>query len=105
MPDHSGHGTIAERRDHTQRVPDKVGQTKGSKVAVVRVIPSRRASVATLIGGDHMISRCRKREHDFPPAVCQLRKAMEKQDAAPSLRLESCLQHMDRETVDVIDHA
>ena len=30
---------------------------------------------------------------------------MEKQDAGPSLRLESCLQHMDRETVDVIDNA
>ena len=30
---------------------------------------------------------------------------MEKQDAGPSLRLESRLQHMDRETVDVIDNA
>ena len=30
---------------------------------------------------------------------------MEEQDAGPSLRLESCLQHMDRETVDVIDNA
>jgi hypothetical protein len=29
---------------------------------------------------------------------------MEEQDAGPSLRLESCLQHMDRETIDVIDH-
>ena len=27
---------------------------------------------------------------------------MEKQDAGPSRRLESCLQHMDRETVDVL---
>jgi hypothetical protein len=30
---------------------------------------------------------------------------MEKQDAGPSLRLESCFQHMDRETVDVINNA
>ena len=30
---------------------------------------------------------------------------MEQQDAGPPLRLESCLQHMDRETIDVIDHA
>ena len=29
---------------------------------------------------------------------------MEKQDARPSLRLESCLQQMDRETIDVIDN-
>jgi len=30
---------------------------------------------------------------------------MEKQDAGPLLRLESCLWHMDREIVDVIDNA
>jgi hypothetical protein len=51
-----------------------------------------------------MISRGRKGKHDFPPAVCEFRKTVEKQDARPSLRLESCLQNMDRETVDVFDH-
>src|SRR3984885_7164551 len=69
MPDHSGYGTIAKRRDQTQRVPDKVGEAKGIKVAVIRVVPPDGTSVATLIGSDHVISRCRKREHDFPPRV------------------------------------
>src|ERR1700733_1528027 len=69
MPDHSGYGTIAKGRDQTQRVPDKVGEAKGIKVAVIRVVPPDGTSVATLIGSDHVISRCREREHDFPPRV------------------------------------
>jgi hypothetical protein len=105
MPDDSGHGTIAERRDQTQRVPDEVGQAKGSKVAVVSVIPSRRAPVAALIRGDDVISRRRKRAHDSPPRVCEFRKAMEKRDEGPPVGLESSLEHVDRESVNVVDHA
>src|SRR4029077_13087100 len=99
------YGTIAKRRDQTQRVPDKVRQAKGIQVAVIRVIPSRRAPVAALIRGDHVISRRREWEHDFPPRVCEFRKAMEKQNEGPTLGLESCLERMDRETVDASDNA
>jgi hypothetical protein len=105
MPDHSSHGTIAKRQDQTQRVPDEVGQAKGSAVAAIRVIPSSRAPVAALIRGDHVISRRRERAHDLPPRICELRKAMEKQDEGASLGLESCLERVDRETVNVVDHA
>src|SRR3984957_18823795 len=50
MPDHSGHGAVAKRRDQTQRVPDKVRQANLIKVAVIRVIPPHSASIAALIG-------------------------------------------------------
>src|ERR1700722_10010975 len=105
MSDPGGHGTIAKRRAQTQRVPDKVRQAKGRKVSVVRAIPSRRAPVAALIGGDHVIARRRERAHDFPPAVSEFRKSMEQQDEGPPLHLESRLKYVDRETVDVMDSA
>src|SRR6202035_1323272 len=105
MPDHSGYGTIAKRRHQTQRVPDKVRQAKRIKVAVVCAIPSRRAPVAALIRGDHVISRRGKGTHDLPPGIGEFRKTMEKQDEGPPVGLESCLEHMDREAVDVLDNA
>ena len=52
-----------------------------------------------------MISRRGKGTHDFPPRVGEFRKTMEKQDEGPPVGLESCLEHMDREAVDVLDNA
>ena len=105
MPDHSRHGAVAKRRDQAQRVPDKVREAKRVKVPIVRIIPPGSAPVATLIGSDHVISRGCKWKHDFAPAVREFRKAMEKQDAGPTLCLKPGLQNMHRETVDVVDNA
>jgi hypothetical protein len=105
MPDYSGHGAVAERRDQAQHIPDKVGEAKRVKVTIVRIIPASSAPVATLIGSDHVISRGCKWKHDFTPAEREFRKAMEKQDAGAILCLKPRLQNMHRETVDVVDNA
>src|SRR5262245_28962347 len=81
MSDHRRHRAVAQRRDQAQRVPDKIRKAKRIEVAGVRIVPSRGASVATLIGGYYVISRCRQRQHHFAPTVGEFRESMQKQDA------------------------
>jgi hypothetical protein len=52
-----------------------------------------------------MISRRGDGAHDFPPGIGKFRKTMEQQDEGAPAGLESGLEHVDRETVDVADDA
>ena len=57
-----------------------------------------------MIRCDYVISRSCQRQHDPPPAICKLREAVEKQDAWSALGLETRLQHVHREPVDVVNN-
>src|ERR1700730_7436135 len=105
MPNHRRYGAIAKRRDQPQCVPSKIRNAKRIKIAVVRTVPSRGASVATLIRGDDVISGCSQWQHYFAPTVGEFREAMQKQDARAPFCFEPGLKHMHRETFDVVDHA
>jgi hypothetical protein len=95
------HRSVAERRYQRQGIPHDIEETERADVAVVVTIPARGLAVAPLVGRDHMVSRGRQRQHNFAPAVGELREAMEEQDTGAVLSLEAGFEHAHRETVDV----
>ena len=105
MPDHRGHRAVAQRPYEPQRVSDHVEDAEGAEVAVVVAVPARGAPVASLVGGDHVKPGRRDRQHHLPPAVRELREAVQEQDAWPVPALEARLQDVHRETVDVVHEA
>ena len=92
---------IAERRDETQGIPDRVQNPKGSEIAVVVRIPPGGAPIASQIGRHDMEPRRGERQHDLSPGIGELRKAVQQQDQRPPLGLKAGLQHVYPQSVDV----
>ncbi len=105
MPRDARHRFVAERIDEPGRVADHVEDAERIAVGVVGAIPAGGAPIAALIGRDHVIARGRKRQHHLAPAIGELGKAVQQQQARPARRLEARLQHMHHEAVVVVDHA
>ncbi len=105
MADHAGDRAMAERRHQPEHVAHQVGQTERREVAVIGGVPAGGPAVAALVGRDHVIAGRRERQHDLAPAVGELGKAVEQQQAWPARGLEPGLQHMHRQPVDVVDDA
>jgi hypothetical protein len=93
--------SVAERRYQRQGIPHDIEKTERADIAVVVTIPARGLAVAPLVGRDHMVARRRQRQHNFAPAVRELREAMEEQDTGAVPSLEAGFEHVHRETVDV----
>ena len=105
MPDHSRYGAVAECPDQTQRVPDQVEHAERAEVAVVIAVPARGASVAPLVGSDHVKPGGGDGQQHLSPAVRQFREAVEEQDAGPVLDVEAGFQDVHPEAVDVVHEA
>jgi len=58
-----------------------------------------------LIRGDHVISRCRKRQHYLAPAVGEFGKAVQQQHGGPAGDLVAGFQNVHRQAIDVCDWA
>jgi hypothetical protein len=52
-----------------------------------------------------MKARRSQRQHDLAPTVCDLRIAMEKEEARPSFGLEASFQYVESETINIGDVA
>src|ERR1700732_897857 len=76
----------------------------GTRRAATLVVPASGTPVTPLIRCDYVISRGCQRQHDPPPAIRKLREAVQKQDAWSALGLETRLQYVHREPVDVVDN-
>src|SRR5882724_755497 len=48
-------------------------------IAVIRVIPTCRATIASHVRSEHVKARRSQRQHDFTPTVCDLRISMEEE--------------------------
>src|SRR5262245_32574245 len=94
-----------ERRDEAEGIAHQVQHPERAEIYVIAGIPASGAAVPALIGSHHVITRCGQRQHHFAPAVGQLGKTVQQQEAGTARPLESRLQHVNPETVDVIDEA
>src|SRR5208282_4735411 len=92
---------IAERRDETEGIPDRVQNSEGSEIAIIVPAPAGGAPIPSLVGGDDVEPLRRERQHDLPPGVGKLRKAVEEQDQGPPHGLEAGLQHVYAQPVDI----
>ena len=92
---------VAQRRDETQSILDRVQNAKGSEVAVIVRIPAGGAPVSSEVGGDDMKLYRGERQHDLSPRIGELRKAMEQQHQRAPLGLKAGLQHVDPQAVDI----
>src|SRR6185295_18664183 len=90
-----------EARKERHGVFDDVEDAERAEMAVVAAVPSGRAAIAALVGREYMEARCRERRYQFAPAVGELRKAMQQQDAG----LSRCpgLEHVHAQAVDGVD--
>ena len=103
MTDDRRHRSIAKRRHETECIADDVEPAVRREVAVVVRIPAHGPSVSTLVGSDHVVASLGQRNHDPPPAVRELREAVEQQHARALATIEASLEHVHRQTIDVAD--
>ena len=103
MSDERGYRSVAERGDQSHRVPDVVEQSEGLEVAVVGTVPSGGTPVAPQIRRNDVIPGGRDRQYHLAPAICELRKAVQKYDSRLVSRLESCFEDVHSQAVDVVD--
>ena len=94
---------IAEREDKSERVAHQIGQAERGEVAVVIRIPAGGAAIAALVRRDDMIAGLAERQHHLAPAIGQLRKAVQQQEAWPAPGLEAGFEQMNRQAVDIVD--
>ena len=99
------HGAVSERRNQPQGIAPQVQKAKRAEVAVIVGVPARGASIAALVWRNHVIAGRRQRQHHFAPAVGELGKAMQQQEAWAVLAIEPGLQHVHAQAVDVVDEA
>ena len=76
---------------------------KRKYIAVIRVIPTCRTTIASHVRSEHMKARRSQRQHDLAPPVCELRISMEQEEARPSFGLEPGFQYVESETVNIGD--
>ena len=105
MPGDARHRLVAERIDEPGGVAHHVEDAERIAVGVVGAVPAGGAAVAALVGRDHVIAGGRERQHHLAPAIGELGKAVQQQQARPARRLEARLQHMHHQAVVVVDHA
>src|SRR6202000_2059423 len=94
MPDDRGDPAYSQGVEQTHYVLHQVKHMKRSEIALIPVIPSAGASVASLVGRDDVKTGCRERRHDLAPAVCNFRETMQQQNAGSILGFKSGLQDM-----------
>ena len=99
------HRLVAERIDEPGGVAHHVEDAERIAVGVVGAVPAGGAAIAALVGRDHVIAGGRERQHHLAPAIGELGKAVQQQQARPARRLEAGLEHMHRQAVVVVDHA
>src|SRR5262249_23752911 len=61
------------------------------RVCAVRSIPNRRAAIPTLVGGDHVITGSRERQHSLAPPVRASWKAGKRENGRPPRPYDPCL--------------
>ena len=103
VADHRVHRAVAERRDQRQRVAHRVQAAERTETAVVVRAPAGGAAVAALVGGDDVVARVGQRRQDVPPAIGQLREAVQEEQRRPPPALEAGFEHVHRQAVDVVD--
>jgi hypothetical protein len=92
---------VAEGGYQSGGIPHQIGMAKRKYIAVIRVIPTCRATIASHVRSEHVKARRSQRQHDLAPTVCDLRISMEEKEARPSNRLETGFQYVESETVDI----
>ena len=105
MPGDHRDGAMAERVHERDRVAHHVENPERIGIGVVRAVPAGRASVAALVGGDHVVARRRERQHHLAPAVRELWKAVQQEDRGTPRPFESGLEDIHGEAVHVRDRA
>ena len=105
MPDHHRDRAVAKRVDEPNRVSRHVEDAKRIRIGVVGIVPADGATVATLVGGDHVVTSGCQRQHHLAPAISELREAMQQQDGWPPRRFVTGLQNMHRHPVYIGDVA
>ena len=103
VPDHGRDRAMAEREGERQRIFHDVENAERREVAVVGSVPAGGAAIAALVRCNDVKSGCRQRQHHLAPAIGELRKAVQQQDARPASGFVTGLQHVHREAVDVVD--
>ena len=94
-------GPVAERGYQSEGITHQIGMAKRKYVAVIRVIPTCRATIASHVRSEHVKTRRSQRQHDLAPTVCDLRISMEEEEARPSVGLEARFQYVESETVNI----
>ena len=77
MADDGIDGRFSECRQEAELVAHQVENPERRQVVVVIGGPARGASVAAMIRRDHVISGCRQRHHNVPPAIGEFGKAVQ----------------------------
>ena len=94
-------GAVAEGGYQSEGIPHQIGMAKRKYIAVIRVILTCRATIASHVRSEH-VKACRsQRQHDLAPTVCDLGISMEEEEARPFLGLEAGFQYVESETVDI----
>jgi len=99
VPDHHRYRAVAQRVDKPDSVSRHVENTKRILIGVVRIVPTRGATVTALIRGDHVIACRRERRHHFAPAIGELREAMQEQHRLSARRFVTRLEDVHRKAV------
>ena len=105
VPDHCRDRAQTERPNEAERVADEIEDAERGEVAIVSGVPAGGASVAALVGRDHVVAGRRQREHHLAPAVGKLGKAVQQQEARAVLLFEPRLKDVHAQAVDVVDEA
>ena len=102
MPDDRGNRAVAQSGDKPHHVSDQVEKPEGNHIAVVVVVPTGGAPIPALIGRDDVKTLLSERRHHLSPTVGELREAVKQQHARPARGLETGLQHVHLEAVDIV---
>ena len=72
---------VTERKDEPKRVCHQVRHPVRREIAVILRIPTCCPPVPALIGCNNVKPSLDQRQHHLSPAICELRKAVQQQDA------------------------
>ena len=105
MTDNSMHRAVPERQGEPEDILDQVLDPERSEVAVIVRVPSRRASISSLIGSDHVEPRRCERHHDFAPAVGEFWEAMKQDHTRPATLFKARLEQVHPKPIVVVHEA
>ncbi len=103
VADHGCNRCDAERGEQPQDVAHQIERAERPQVGVIAIVRSGGAPIAALVRRDHMEAGRRQHRHYPPPAEGEFREAVQQHDHRPPFALESGLQHMHGEAVDVVE--
>ena len=101
MARHHCNRAVAQRVDERHRIANHVEDSEGIRIGVVGIVPTGGAAKPAHVGRDRVIAGQRQRQHHLPPAIGKLRETVQKKDRRTPGRVETCLQKMHRESVDI----